>query len=139
MDDLTRRLAAIVVADIVGYSRLMEADESGTMIQLKAVREQLIDAKIAEHRGRIVKTTGDGMLAEFASVTDAVQSCVEIQRGNGRSWSMARSRSRCLSAMTRRPIGRPRRSPSPPRRPFERWPIGRSCSGSFGAIRAAPR
>ena len=80
MDDLSRKLAAIVVADIVGYSRLMEADESGTMTQLKALREGLIDPKIAEHRGRIVKTTGDGMLAEFASVTDAVQSCVEIQQ-----------------------------------------------------------
>jgi len=80
MDDLSRKLAAIVVADIVGFSRLMEADESGTMTQLKALREGLIDPMIAEHRGRIVKTTGDGMLAEFASVTDAVQSCVEIQQ-----------------------------------------------------------
>ena len=79
-DDLSRKLAAIVVADIVGYSRLMETDESGTMTQLKAIRKQLIDPKVAEYRGRIVKTTGDGMLAEFASITDAVQSCVEIQQ-----------------------------------------------------------
>ncbi len=75
-----RRLAAIVSADMVGFSRLMEADEVGTLSQLRAVRAELIDPKIAEHRGRIVKTTGDGMLVEFASVTDAVQSCVEIQR-----------------------------------------------------------
>ncbi len=75
-----RRLAAILAADMVGYSRLMEADEAGTLAQLQAVRKELIDPKIREHRGRIVKTTGDGMLVEFASVVDAVQSSVEIQR-----------------------------------------------------------
>ena len=75
-----RRLAAIVSVDMVGFSRLMEADEAGTLSRLQSVRAELIDPKIAEHRGRIVKTTGDGMLVEFASVTDAVQSCVEIQR-----------------------------------------------------------
>ncbi len=77
---VARRLAAIVSADMVGYSRLMEADEAGTLARLRAVRNELIDPKITEYRGRIVKTTGDGMLAEFASVTDAVQSCVEIQQ-----------------------------------------------------------
>ena len=73
-----RRLAAVVAADIFGYSRLMEADEAGTLAQLKALRKELIDPKIAEYRGRIVKTTGDGLLLEYASVTDAVQSVVDI-------------------------------------------------------------
>jgi adenylate cyclase len=76
-----RRLAAILAADVAGYSRLMEADEEGTLDRLKAHRRQLIDPKIREHRGRIVKTTGDGMLAEFPSVVDAVRCAVEIQRG----------------------------------------------------------
>ena len=75
-----RRLAAIVAADVVGYSRLMRADEEGTLRALKAVRRDLVDPKIAEHNGRIVKTTGDGMLLEFASVLDAVRCCVEIQQ-----------------------------------------------------------
>ena len=75
-----RRLAAILAADMVGYSRLMEADESGTIARQKAHRTQLIDPKIAEHHGRIVKTTGDGMLVEFASVTDAVEAAVAIQQ-----------------------------------------------------------
>ncbi len=77
---VTRKLAAILAADIVGYSRLMETDEAGTLAQLKTHRKELIDPKIAEHRGRIVKTTGDGVLVEFASVVDAVQCAVEIQR-----------------------------------------------------------
>lgn len=59
---LSRRLAVIVAADVVGYSRLMEADESGTLAQLKSIRKELIDPKISEHRGRLVKTTGDGLL-----------------------------------------------------------------------------
>jgi adenylate cyclase len=75
-----RRLAAILAADVAGYSRLMGADEEGTLDHLKAHRRELIDPKIKEHRGRIVKTTGDGMLVEFASVVDAVRSAVEIQR-----------------------------------------------------------
>ena len=70
--EVERRLAAIVAADVVGYSRLMEADESGTLAQLKSLRKELIEPKIAEYRGRIVKTMGDGLLAEFASVVDAV-------------------------------------------------------------------
>src|SRR5215467_7690289 len=75
-----RRLAAILAADIAGYSRLMEADEEGTLAALRAIRRELGDAKIAEHRGRIVKTTGDGILVEFASVVDAVRYAVELQR-----------------------------------------------------------
>src|SRR5882672_4179315 len=77
----TRRLAAILAADVAGYSRLMGADEEGTLGRLKAHRRQLIDPKIAEHNGRIVKTTGDGLLVEFASVVDAVRCAAEVQRG----------------------------------------------------------
>ncbi len=76
-----RRLAAIFAGDIAGYSRLMGADEEGTLRQLKAYRKELVDPKITEHRGRIVKTTGDGMLVEFVSVVDAVRCAVDIQRG----------------------------------------------------------
>ena len=76
-----RRLAAILAADVAGYSRLMGADEEGTLAQLKAHRKELIDPKIAEYRGRIVKTTGDGLLIEFASVVDAVRCAADIQRG----------------------------------------------------------
>ena len=76
-----RRLAAILAADVVGYSRLMGADEEGTLTQLKGHRRDLVDPKIAEHRGRTVKTTGDGMLVEFASVVDALRCGVEAQRG----------------------------------------------------------
>src|ERR1700730_13348973 len=77
---VTRKLAAILAADVVGYSRLMGIDEEGTLEQLKAHRRELIDPKIAEHHGRIVKTTGDGMLVEFASPVEAVRCAVEIQR-----------------------------------------------------------
>src|SRR5437879_8482242 len=76
----TRRLAAILAADAAGYSRLMGADEEGTLERLKAHRRELIDPKIGEHHGRIVKTTGDGMLVEFASVVDAVRCAVEVQQ-----------------------------------------------------------
>ena len=76
-----RRLAAILAADVAGYSRLMGADEEGTHQRLKAHLRELVDPKIAEHRGRIVKNTGDGFLAEFASVIDGVRCAVEIQRG----------------------------------------------------------
>ena len=75
-----RRLAAILAADVAGYSRLMGVDEEGTLAALKAHRRELIDPKIAEHRGRIVKTTGDGALVEFASAVDAVRCAIEIQR-----------------------------------------------------------
>jgi class 3 adenylate cyclase/TolB-like protein len=77
----TRRLAAILAADVAGYSRLMGADEEGTHERLKAHFRELVDRKIEEHRGRIVKNTGDGLLAEFPSVVDAVRCAVEIQRG----------------------------------------------------------
>src|SRR6266478_1088427 len=77
----TRRLAAILAADVAGYSRLMGADEEGTHERLKAHLGQLVDPKIKEHRGRVVKNTGDGMLAEFASVVDAVRCAAEVQRG----------------------------------------------------------
>src|SRR5271165_4785962 len=75
-----RRLAAILAADVAGYSRLMGADEGATLGRLKAPRHELVDPKIAEHHGRIVKTTGDGLLAEFPSAVDAVRSAVEVQQ-----------------------------------------------------------
>jgi adenylate cyclase len=75
-----RRLAAILAADVAEYSRLMGVDEEGTLASLKAYRRELIDPKISEHRGRIVKTTGDGVLVEFASAVDAVRCAMEIQR-----------------------------------------------------------
>jgi TolB-like protein/class 3 adenylate cyclase len=75
----TRRLAAILAADVAGYSRLVEADEEGTLSRLRVLRGEVIDPKIAEHRGRIVKTTGDGLLVEFASVIDAVRCAAELQ------------------------------------------------------------
>ena len=75
-----RRLAAILAVDVAGYSRLMGEDEEGTLAALRAVRRELSDPKIAEHRGRIVKTTGDGLLAEFGSVVDAVRCAVELQQ-----------------------------------------------------------
>ncbi len=78
---IQRRLAAILASDVVSYSRLMEADEVGTLTQLKAHRRELIDPAIAAHHGRIVKTTGDGMLVEFASVVDAVTCSIAVQRG----------------------------------------------------------
>jgi adenylate cyclase len=79
----TRRLAAILAADVAGYSRLMGADEERTLARLKAHRRELVDPKIREHRGRIVKTTGDGMLVEFASVVDAVR-CAAPSKSSGR-------------------------------------------------------
>ncbi len=80
-EEVQRRLAAILVADVVGYSRLMRTDEEGTLSALKAHRRELIDPKIAEHHGRVVKTTGDGMLAEFPSVVDAVRNALDTQQG----------------------------------------------------------
>ncbi len=75
-----RRLAAILVADVVGYSRLVGVDEEGTIARLNSLRKELIDPSIATHHGRIVKTTGDGVLIEFASVVEAVRNAVEVQR-----------------------------------------------------------
>ena len=77
----TRRLAAILAADVAGYSRLMGEDEEGTHARLQAHLRELVDPKIAEHRGRTVKNTGDGFLVEFQSVVDAVRCAVEAQRG----------------------------------------------------------
>ena len=77
---LQRRLAAIMSADVVGYSRLMGADEAGTVSRLNALRRELIDPAIAAHSGRIVKLMGDGALVEFASAVDAVACAIEIQR-----------------------------------------------------------
>src|SRR5215472_11493670 len=76
-----RRIAAILAADVAGYSRLMGADEEGTLAALKAIRRELADPRIAEHGGRIVNTTGDGLLVEFPSVVNAVRCAVEMQRG----------------------------------------------------------
>jgi adenylate cyclase len=79
-EQVERRLVAVLAADVAGYSRLMGGDEEGTLARLKAVRKALFDPAIASHRGRIVKTTGDGMLVEFASAVDAVRGAVEAQR-----------------------------------------------------------
>ena len=76
-----RRLTAILAADVAGYSRLTGADEEGTHVRLKEHLRVFIDPKIGEHRGRVVKNTGDGMLAEFGSVVDAVRCAVDVQRG----------------------------------------------------------
>src|SRR6476620_11588722 len=76
-----RRLAAILAGDVVGYSRLMGADEEGTLARLNAHRRELLEPTIAEHRGRIVKRTGDGILVEFGSAVDATRCAIEQQRG----------------------------------------------------------
>jgi adenylate cyclase len=77
---MERKLAAILAADIVGYSRLMESDEAGTLATLKSLRAEIVDPKIGEHKGRLFKTTGDGLLVEFTSVVNAVACAVDIQR-----------------------------------------------------------
>jgi adenylate cyclase len=77
----TRKIAAILVADVVGYSRLAGADEEGTLARLRALRSELIDPTVAAHRGRIVKRTGDGSLIEFRSVVDAVRCAIDVQNG----------------------------------------------------------
>ena len=79
-EKVERRLTAILAADVAGYSRLMGSDEEGTLAALKMLRREVADPKIREHRGRIVNTTGDGLLSEFASVVDAVRCAVEVQR-----------------------------------------------------------
>src|SRR5215472_10438285 len=76
----TRRLAAILAADVAGYSRLIGDDEEGTLNRLRSIRYDVIDPKIGEYRGRVVKTTGDGLLVEFASVVDALRCATEIQK-----------------------------------------------------------
>ena len=80
----TRRLAAILAADVAGYSRLIGADEEGTLTQLRSIRSDVIDPKIGEYRGRVVKTTGDGLLAEFTSVVDALRCASENPAHHGR-------------------------------------------------------
>jgi adenylate cyclase len=75
----TRRLAAILAADVVGYSRLIGADESGTLQAFKHIQAELFEPMIAAHHGRLVKTTGDGFLAEFSSVVDALRCALEVQ------------------------------------------------------------
>src|SRR5437762_6461328 len=75
-----RRLVAILAADVAGYSRLIGADEEGTLERLRSIRAEVIDPKIAEHRGRLVKTTGDGFLVEFGSVVDALLCATEVQQ-----------------------------------------------------------
>ncbi len=77
---MKRRLAAIMATDVVGYSRMIRADEEGTIAALKVLRADLIDPILGEHNGRIVKLMGDGMLAEFPSVVEAVRAAVELQR-----------------------------------------------------------
>src|SRR5215472_400692 len=76
----TRRLAAILAADVAGYSRLIGADEEGTLNRLRSIRAEVVDPKIAEHRGRVVKTTGDGLLVEFSSVVDALHCATKWQK-----------------------------------------------------------
>jgi adenylate cyclase len=95
----TRRLAAILAADVAGYSRLIGADEEGTLNRLRSIRTEVIDPKITAHRGRIVKTTGDGLLVEFSSVVDALRCATEIQNamaeGNTGIGPEKRRRCRC--------------------------------------------
>jgi adenylate cyclase len=81
----TRRLAAILAADVAGYSRLIGADEEGTLYRLRSIRAEIVDRKITEYRGRIVKTTGDGLLVEFSSVVDALLCATEWQRAMAES------------------------------------------------------
>jgi class 3 adenylate cyclase len=101
-----RRLAAILATDVAGYSRLIEADEEGSLARLKTLRAELIDPKIAGHKGRIVKTTGDGLLVEFASVVDALRCAAEMQPALAESnpplppGSRIEFRIGCRSAMT---------------------------------------
>lgn len=97
-----RKLAAILAADVVGYSRLASADEDRTLARLRALRSDLIDPIIAVHNGRVIKRTGDGALVEFRSVVDAVRCAVEVQ--NGMIWppsARLRKMSRCEVRMNR--------------------------------------
>ena len=85
-ESVERRLAAILAADVVGYSRLIGEDKAGTLDALRAHREKLIEPKVAEHEGRIVKLMGDGLLAEFPSAVEAVHFTRWRHRSTGRSW-----------------------------------------------------
>ena len=96
---LSRRLAAILAADVAGYSRLMGNDEVGTLRALKAHRRELVDPAIARHHGGIVKTTGDGMLVEFRSIVDAVACAVSVQHGMvGRNARWPTSAASCFAS-----------------------------------------
>jgi len=98
---LQRRLAAILSADVVGYSRLMGLDEAGTLLRLNALRQELLDPTIAAYSGRIVKLIGDGTLVEFASAVDAVACAIEIQRRmRGCVSSPTSHQSRCSHSTT---------------------------------------
>ncbi len=145
-----RRLTAILAADVAGYSRLMGADEEGTLAQLKAHRRELVDPKIAEHRGRIVKTTGDGLLAEFASVVDAVRCAVEFQREMaGRNAGVAarpayriprRDQSRRYHQRRGRHFRRRRQRRGPARSPGRAWrDLRQPRRARPGARQARPR
>ena len=98
---MQRRLVAILAADVVGYSRLMGAREEITLSTLKAIRREVVDLQIAEHHGRIFKTTGDGLLVEFASVVDAVNCGVDIQRTMAKRNRGSRTTSRLASIFSR--------------------------------------
>jgi class 3 adenylate cyclase len=82
-DRINRKLAAILVADVVGYSRLMAADEAGTLAALKRYREMVFDPAVATHNGRVVKLIGDGTIVEFGSFVDALNCALSVQRSNG--------------------------------------------------------
>jgi adenylate cyclase len=100
MSAMERKLAAILAADVVGYSRLMEADEAGAFARLKERRQTVVEPELTKHRGRIFKLMGDGLLAEFASVVDAVECAVAVQRGMAeRNINLKRDqRVKCASA-----------------------------------------
>ena len=127
----TRRLAAILAADVAGYSRLMGADEEGTLERLKALRRELVDPKIAEHHGRIVKTTGDGLLVEFASVVDAVRCAVEVQQAMAERNAGVAARPAHRAAHRHQSRRRDRRG----RRPLWRRRQCRRAAGSPGRAR----
>ncbi len=104
---IERRLAAILAADVAGYSRLIGVDEEGTLMALRALRRELIDPAIAEHRGRIVKTTGDGMLVEFASVLDALRCAIARVSSFAQSRIISIFRRHLKRSETRVEIGNP--------------------------------
>src|SRR5215472_16759407 len=106
----TRRLAAILAADVAGYSPLIGADEAGTLKTFKTIGEEVFDPKIAAHHGRLVKTTGDGFLAEFNSVADALRSATEVQPG--------RVEAQCLKVKRARRTAIPPGTPNARRRPL---------------------
>ena len=151
---LQRRLAAILAADVVGYSRLMGIDEAGTLARLKALRRDLIDPQIAAHSGRIVKLMGDGVLVEFGSAVDAVACAIEIQkrdrehdaggseaiRSSSASASMSATSSSTAtisSAMASTSRRGSKASPRPAASRFRRTPGGR-CKARWRPISSMP-